>query len=46
MPKYLLESTYLIGASSILIRNDLLGLSLLEWKRIKSMTKTTLRLIK
>ena len=35
MPRYLVESTCLIGASSIVILNYWLGLSLLEWKRIK-----------
>ena len=35
MPRYLIESTCLIGVSSILILNDWLGLSLLERKRMK-----------
>ena len=35
MPRYLVESTCLIGVSLILILNDWLGLSLLEWKRMK-----------
>ena len=33
--RYLVEPTCLISASSILILNDWLGLSLLEWKRVK-----------
>ena len=39
-PRYLVEQTCLISASSILILNDWLGLSLLEWKRRKLVFKT------
>ena len=35
MPRYLVESNCLISASSILILNDWLSLSLLEWKKNK-----------
>ena len=35
MPRNLVESTCLIGPSSILILNDWLGLSLLEWEKKK-----------